>query len=279
MKTYERRTFLAGLAAAPLVYGLREVLGGPEEEHPEWLEAGLKRMKASGRWGVVLVLPPPKDRFTFGQALWALTAFPETDHEAHRIFCEAVFFVMLPELAAKHFAVPATTTRILLSPEGKVLASDAERVYEGDPNGFAEAFRPFLHGKDNRRLIDRAAELESRLSPELRAALDKLGSESAEESLAARLVLGRNMESLTIVLANVAETSPVERARLRAGNLLTSYFASQDAKAPGGKVPFGASGPHYYDPCRGCGMARISDRSRMFLGFLIPGEKPVCENE
>ncbi|HLY07818.1 MAG TPA: hypothetical protein VKW04_00810 [Planctomycetota bacterium] len=280
MSTLDRRSFLTGVAAAPLIYGLRELSALGEEPDPEWLPAALARMKETGRWGVVLVLPPEKDRFAFGQALWALTGIPTEGVEAHPLFCEAVFSVLTAEQAKKKFGVAPTARRILLSADGKVLESDADDVDYRDPKSFASSFRLFIQGKDNARLTPRAAEIERELPAELREALGKLGSESPEDVLGVKLALGRQVERLVIVLVQRAETSPVELVRKRAANLITSHYASLDEKAPGSKVPYGATGPHYFDPCRSCGMAVVSPRSRMFLKFLVPGQKsPVCEND
>jgi hypothetical protein len=281
MRTLDRRTFLAGAAATPLILGLSELpalAGDPPD--PEWIPLALARMKATGRWGVVLVLPPEKERFAFGQALWALTGIANEGIEAQPLFCEAIFSLLTAEQAKKKFAVVETTRRILLASDGKLLASDEEVVDFRDPKEFSRSFRAFVHGKDKARLNQRAAEIEQTLSAELRDALGKLGSESPDEAAAAKLLLGRQAEALVIVLVQRAESSPVELVRKRAANLVTSHFASLDAKAPGSKIPYGATEPRYSDPCPACGMAVVPARSRMFFQFLVPGQKPpVCQDD
>src|SRR6185503_4181549 len=97
MNILSRRSFLVGAAAAPLVYGLKDLSGALGDPEPTWIADALARMKESGRWGVVLALPtPPQERFQFGQALWALTGLPNNGIEAHPLFCEAVFAVLAP---------------------------------------------------------------------------------------------------------------------------------------------------------------------------------------
>jgi hypothetical protein len=236
-----------------------------QEDEPGWLAQALERMKATGRWGVVLALPPEKERFQFGQRLWALTAI---DEEAHPLFCEAVFLVMTPEQSRKRFALKAPATRILLSPEGRVIASDAADLELATGKEFAASFKPFLHGEGNRRLIERAEEIEKGLAPELQDALAKLGSESAEDQLAAKLALVRKVDGLQLVLAHRAETGATEGLRTRARNLLTSWFATQKQ----GKLPYGTTGPHPYDSCPTCGLMQRNARQSMFLKFLVPGE-------
>ena len=275
MTTLDRRSFLIGSAAAPLIYGLRELAAGEQDQDPTWMAEALARIKQTGRWGVVLVLPADAmARFRFGQQLWALTAFPNEDLEAHALFCEIVVVVMTGELARKKFAVDPASTRILLSHEGKVLESDTEPVLLERSKEFAASLKRFLHGDGSKRLAARAAEVAKTLSPELQDALVKLGSELAEEQAAAKLTLARHVESVTVPLAYLGEAAAAELTRKRAFNLLTGYYASLSAKEPGSKLPYGATGPHYYAPCRTCGEACVPARSAQFLRFLVPGEKP-----
>src|SRR5687768_12343795 len=66
----DRRSFLA---AVPLVFGL-DRLRAQEPARPDWLEAALRRMKDTGRFGLLLAVPetdPLQKRA--GAALWSLT--------------------------------------------------------------------------------------------------------------------------------------------------------------------------------------------------------------
>jgi hypothetical protein len=275
MSSYDRRTFLAQAATLPLIYGI-DVLSVQEpksSEEPAWLGQAMARMKETGRWGIVLVLPASPDvRGQLRHTLWAITAFDNEDLEAHRLFCEAVFMVMTPELARKRFDQKDAVSRILLSPEGLEITSDkVDLSMVGDPVGFAASFSQFIHGDNNQRLIERARAMEKAMAPEVKDAVSKLGSESEDERLQSAIVLIRKVEGITPFLVYVAETSNIPRRRIQAKNLLTSYFGSLRPDAAGSKVPFGCTGPHHWDPCRSCGMGRVPERSRMFLRFLIPG--------
>lgn len=261
MSTLDRRSFLAQAGAMPLLLGLGD------ERPEEVLDRALARMKAMGRWGVVLVPPPAgQERALLGRGLWAIGAFDNEDEDAHLLLCQTVFAALPDEFVRKRFAVAPGTTRLLLSPEGKVLAADVEPLSVVlDPAKFVASFRPFVHGPSNARLMERAREIESRLEPELRAALGKLGSTQDVERLQAQTALVPRLEGITPLLGRLAETGSGELERRRARNLLTSYFASLKEEA---RVPFGCSGPHHWDPCPGCGMGRVPERSRMFLRFL-----------
>jgi hypothetical protein len=275
-----RRTFLAQVASLPLVYGLQaeQEKGG---EDPAWFAQALARMKETGRWGVVLLLPGAANaRWVLGQTLWAITAFESEDLDAHRLFCETVFIVMTPEFAGKHFPGKEGSNRILLSHDGNFLASDQiDLGILAKPADFFTSFGQFIHGENNQRLVERARNMEKTFSSELKEAFSKLGSELDEERLQAGLTVVCQIEGVTPVLMSIAETAEAPRRRLQARNLLTSYFSGLRPDAPGAKVPYGCSGPHYYDPCRSCGMARVPERSRMFLKFLVPGAPSTKKEE
>src|SRR5579862_5438120 len=220
-----RRTFLAQVASLPLVYGLQaeQEQGG---ENPAWFAGALARMKETGRWGVVLVLPEEANaRWVLGQTLWAITAFENEDLDAHRLFCETVFIVMTPDLAGKHFPGKEGANRILLSHEGNFLASgQIDLGILAKPADFYTSFGQFIHGENNQRLVERSGSMEKTLSSELKEALSKLGSELDEERLQAALMVVRHIEGVTPVLMSIAETAEAPRRRVQARNLLTSYF-------------------------------------------------------
>lgn len=231
------------------------------------VDAALTRMKATGRWGVILIVPE-KERFRLGQRLWAMTAFEE-DLEAHEILSQAVFTALTPELARPRFG-EIDATRLLLSPEGRLLASDRPSwdVY-ATAAAFTASFRPFLHGDKGERLEERARAQEATLTPEMREAVEKLGSDSLDERLSARGLLSKEMDKLTVWAAWMALQGP-EKSRHSARLLLSTYYTALPSNAPGAKVLYGCRGPEYPRyPCH----ARIPERERMFLRILTGDPK------
>jgi len=279
MNPTNRRTFLGQAAAIPLVFGLAEPQDSKDAE-PKWFATALTRMKETGRWGLGIVLQPDLNPFFWGQGLWALTAFPDEDVDAHEIFCESVVMILTPEFVRKKFSLEGKVHRILLSPDGKQIASgELEPMLVRDSAGFADSFREFLHGSKNERLIERAKAIEASLSDEVKRAAQKLDSESVEERTSAAAALARKAEMLTPYLAWLEHVGEGARRRRGARNLMSSYFASLQIDAAGSKLPFGCTGPHHFDPCPSCGMGRRPPRSAMMLRFLVPGAPPPKKEE
>ena len=275
MSLMNRRSFLEQAAAVPLVFGLTEPVGqDSKDEEPKWYPTALARMKQTGRWGLGIVLQPDLVPFVWGQGLWALTAFPDEDVDAHEIFCESVVMILAPEFVRKKFSLEGKIHRILLSPEGKAIASEEmDPTLVRDSMRFAESFRGFLHGPKNERLKERAKAIEAGLPEELKRAGQSLESENVDERVAAAAALARKAETLTPYLAWLEHEGTPSRRQRAARNLLSSYFASLQQDAAGARLPYGCSGPHHYDPCPSCGMGRRPPRSSMFLKFLVPGVK------
>src|SRR5450631_4019152 len=191
MNLTNRRTFLEQAVAVPLIFGLTESQESTDAE-PQWYPTALARMKETGRWGLGIVLQPDLHRFFWGQGLWALTAFPDEDVDAHEIFCESVVMILTPEFARKRYSLEGKVHRVLLSPDGKPIASgEVEPMLVRDSAGFAESFREFLHGAKNERLIERATSIEASLSDEVKRAAQKLDSESVDERTSAAVALAR----------------------------------------------------------------------------------------
>lgn len=273
----DRRAFLAQAAAAPLVFGLAD-LAAQEAKEPPWLAEALGRMKRTGRWGVVIVAPPgDRERRRLGRALYALTELDDEDHEAHRIFCEAVVIAMTPEAAAGRF--PRGANRVLLGPDGAVLASGTvEPALFEDPAKFAESFEPFVHGEKRARLVERAEAIEKGLPEDARKALGSLGAESAEERLQAVLVLSRRVESITPCLVRLELLGRGAEERRQARLLLLRYFATFPAESFGSRLPYGSYMPKLASSCghwvlegepqMGCGMGRVPKKSGRFVLFL-----------
>lgn len=212
--------------------------------------------------------------------MWALTAFPDEDVDAHEIFCESVVMILTPEFVRKRYSLQGKVHRVLLGPDGKLITSgEMGPMLVRDSAFFAESFREFLHGEKNERLIERAKALEAGFSDETRRAVEGLGSESVEERTAAAAALSRRVEAMTPYLAWLEHVAEGARRRRVARNLLSSHFASLQADAAGSKLPFGCTGPHHFDPCPSCGMGRRPPRSSMMLRFLVPGAPHLKKEE
>lgn len=280
MQKIDRRVFLGGLAAAPLVYGL----GPSAPGDPEWLVEALARMKDTGRWGVVLLAPAGEEpRRKLGLALYALTELDEEDVEAHDLFCQAVFLILSESQARIRFPKAAgAVDRILLDPDGNPLAWDAAglEIY-ADSAKFAASFRTFIHGPDGGRLVDRARALEAALPEPLLRAVRDLESDSADLRLEAVLTLTRSIEKVTPVLAHVQQRGGTEEARRQARLLLRRYFSTLAREGIGTRLPYGSFLGRFVNSCGtyvpearvsiACGMGRASKRTRKFISFLAQG--------
>lgn len=269
-----RRMFLGQAAVGvPVVFGLAALRGqGEKAEDPDWWPDALAWMKATGRWGLVIVTPPPADQFQWGQSLWAMTAFPDEDVDAHEVFSEAVVMVAGSEFVRKKFALEGRVDRVLLTPEGRRLAWDQfDRTVIRETGRFAESFRTFIHGPKNERLKERASAIEAGLSDEVKRAVKALESESVDDRTSAAALLAGNVEGLTPYLAWLEHESGGPRQRRAARELLSGYFTSLKEKEAGSKLPYGCSGPHPHDSCPSCGLGRRPPRSTKFLRFLVPG--------
>ena len=122
----DRRAFLA---SAPLVFGLDRLPAlsaaeGPAQEpgRPAWAEAALRRMKDSGRFGLLLVVPAADpDQKRAGAALWSLTR--SESHPVRRLLAEAVVVCATRPDA---LGVRDERTMVLLSPDGRAI--DGARI-------------------------------------------------------------------------------------------------------------------------------------------------------
>lgn len=277
-----RRAFLGRAAAVPWVFGLAE-LGAQEKKggEPAWLAEALGRMKETGRFGVVLVVPAgPEEQDRLGRALYALTELDDEDVEAHEIFCEAVVLCMTAESAARRFGeLKGSSNRFLLSPEGGRLAADrVEPALFADSTKFAASFRLFLHGPANERLRGQAEAIGKRLPEELRRAVARLGSESAEERVEASCRIVRSIDGMIPLLVHAAVEGKDPEVARRARHLIRMYFSGTQEGAPGVRLPYGSTLPKFVNSCGsyvleggmsiGCGMARTPKRSGKFLRFL-----------
>ncbi len=301
----DRRDFLRHAAALPFLYGLEEVLGQePVTQAPDWYEKALKRMKESGRCGIVLVVPdlaavkprpipdikvkPEKEerfrklmeeeaeraakieadlpRRRMGTALWVLA---NEDHPAaHELFCEAVVLCMTSELAdwsLRRAGDPRN--RFLLDSDGTRLEADtvAPEILE-NPQKLAESLRRLLHGEGNARLREKAESIDKTLDPQLRKAVSNLSSDSAEEREAATALLARHAESIAPYLVHLGLTAGDAELRGRAGDVLRKYYATTKEDVTGPRLPFGCTMPKFGDEC---GRLVPESESRMACGMGI----------
>ncbi len=295
----DRRTFLA----TPLVFGLEDLLAqDPVPGRPEWFDEALRRMKETGRLGVVIVVPElaqakPDPRYKdlgelneiilrqareaprrrIGTALWILANRPHP--EAHAILCEAVFVCMTPELADSSVRIKGDArNRILLAPDGSRVASDAvtTETFE-DPAKFAASFGAFLRSEGKARIRERSETLEKSLPDPLRTALARLDDEDAAAREAAVAALAKEVERLVPCLFWHGMSGSAER-RGRAKDLLRRPWRSAPEDRPGPKLPYGAVLPRFVLSCSDwveetevvvmCGLAAVVGDSPKFLRFL-----------
>ncbi|HZL72595.1 MAG TPA: hypothetical protein VFC86_09050, partial [Planctomycetota bacterium] len=145
----DRRTFLKAAAAAPCIFGLREIFAQEPDARPEWYKQALARMKERKLHGVVIVAPAAEpEQLELGRRLWVLLDgdFPEV----HELLLTGVFVVMTPALAESAGVRKADEKedRFLLDPEGKRIASDIRDATAFDKaGGFVASFAPVLFGE------------------------------------------------------------------------------------------------------------------------------------
>ena len=273
----DRRAFLA---AGPLVFGL-DALFAQEQGAAAWIDAALKRMKDSGRFGLVFVAPeadPLQKRV--GTALWDLT------RSAHvrGLLAETVLICVLPVHARAVAATPGML--VLLAPDGSAADASPLKVETlEDPVRFAATVDALLRADGRRE--KRAEAIRAGLSDDLRGALDGLDVgdlEARENAFAAVAGAGDRIAPL---LAQMSRTGRSEECRGRAAQALARVYerAAEDVHGP--KLPYGARVPRLAGRgCGGegeipedapknppaifaCGMARIPDGPpRRFLRFL-----------
>ena len=260
-----RREFTGSLFGLPFLF--------QEIDAPAWYAKALSKMRELGRWGLVMVAPDdPKERVAFGRSIYALTELEDEGADAQDLLLETVPIVMTQELANRW--LPGPGNRILLAPDGKVLARDTVSKEAYAPAAFAAAFRPFIHGANNERLRERAAALET---PEARAALKRLAIH--EQRVDAVLELAKHVEKMTPVLARESLEAENEQVRKLSRVVLRRHFADLPPETPGATLPYGShlgkfvsSCGHYAPegegPRIGCGMARAPKRSGKFITFL-----------
>lgn len=285
----KRRTFLGQAAAAPLIFGLPGLFGQDAKASPDWYAAALKRMKESGRPGVVVVLPADAaGRQRIGAAVWKLVS--AASGTTQELLCEAVFIFMTPDLAAGRVRADGEKAdRFLLDPEGKRVEADSiDPSFFDFPRAFADSFIPFVRGKDNERFEVRLEAARLRQTDEVRAAFGKLDADEYDVREAADKVLRKSAGTIIPCLIRATRVGESVELRARAGGILESYFKSFKEDEPGPRLPYGAYLPKLVNwgcgsfgeepeagsvdegrPRPACGMARMIPASRSFVRFLV----------
>lgn len=262
-----RREFLALAAGSPLIFGLRELLA--QEASPDFVSAALKRMKATKRFGVLLVIPADKvGQKRLGKALFdRLPSALRSGGDGFELFTGAVF-VCVDEAQAKPFSEGKVEgegiVRILLDPLGKRVEEDRVKWETFEDSGkFIDSFLKFIHGADGARLRDHAKAIEKDMPEELKKAATKLKG-SPEESRAAAATLKAAADSIAPWLVQRAFEEGAHYVAL-----LRQFYLEQSAKEPDPTLPFGvrAERVRNEDPCPPCGMAAYPATSYRFLSF------------
>jgi hypothetical protein len=285
----DRRTFLKAAAAAPCIFGLRELFAQETETRPEWFRKALDRMKERKLHGVVVLAPEadPK-QLEFGRTLWL---FLEGDFpEAHELFLTGVFIFMTPAAAeASGIRKPdEKETRFLLDPDGKRIAADScgptvfTRVDE-----FTASFASFLYGSSDQRLKARADEQGASAAAGVHTALLDLGADELEARDKATHILAGRAADLIPFFAWKRRTATDPEVASRLKSIIERHFRSLADDAPGARLPFGTRIPKFANggcgsrrevvenepkdtgPMVACGMGRVDEpRIQMFLRFL-----------
>jgi len=284
----DRRTFLKAAAAAPCIFGLREIFAQEPDARPEWFKQALARMKERKLHGMVVIAPrSEEEQLALGRQLWDLLEgdFPEV----HELLLTSVFVVMTPAIAEASGVRKADEKedRFLLDPEGKRIAADIRDATAFDKaGGFVASFAPILHGESGQRLKSRAEELGAAAPTAVFDALRELGADEIEtRDQASAALLERAGELLPFYAwKRRTATDPEVAARLK--SIVERHYLASKKDEFGPRLPFGTKIPKFAGGgCGGwrevgegrkegevmvaCGMAVIEEpKIRMFLRFL-----------
>jgi len=285
----DRRAFLKLTAAAPCIFGLRQLLLQETDARPEWYKLALARMKERKLHGVVVIAPAAEpEQLELGMQLWDLLDgdFPE----AHELFVTGVFMVVTPALAGATGVRTAEEkeNRFLLDPDGKRISADLvdPKAFES-ADAFVASFAPLLHGESDKRLKSRAEELASTLPADVQDALRDLAADTLETRERGSAALLERAGDFAPLYAHRRRTDADPEVRSRLRTVLECHYRSLAADQPGARLPFGTRIPKFREGgCGGlrevsenekdrvqdmvaCGMGRVGDRKvRMFLRFL-----------
>ncbi len=191
----DRRGFVRGLIAAPMVFGLGKLgvgseLGGQDAEG--LVKIGLKRMKELGLPGLVIV--PPKDenrRMELGRGLFRLVkgiSSPEADdfvgpkfqavaRRGKAVTWTCVIICLEEEEAWKEFG--ETSPRMVIDERGKVLRRMDDPPESVEQN-LAKRLIDLVHGAKIEHLEERVARLKKTLPKELAGSYEAFLRDMAE---------------------------------------------------------------------------------------------------
>jgi hypothetical protein len=273
----DRRAFLQGLAASPMIFGLPELFS-QDEKRPAWLTAAIKRMKETKRCALVIVAPAEEEaRVALGEQLLALVESKDASLKALAAECVAV--CLRRELATKSFGeIDAKENAI-------VLDADAKRVTTGTitkealekPETAVAAASLLLHGSDGSRLRAAVEKVRAGLddADAVAKAIDAVDCEEAAPAEAMAL-LRKRADRIAPWLAFATLDAVYKPARERyRGLLLELADRAEPDKASGLRLPYGAKLKGSAkrvpagDPCPACGMAIVEPESKRFLDFLV----------
>lgn len=284
-----RRDFLKAAAAAPCVFGLRDLLAQETDLRPAWFRLALARMK-EGRLHGVVVLAPEADpaQKEFGERAWDLLSGDSA--EAHELMLTSVFIFTTPAVAESCGVRKAgeDADRFLLDPEGNRVAAEAyDRKSLLTAEGFVASFTPFIHGDSGQRLKSRGEALEASAPAGVKAALRDLGADEVEVRATASAVLARQAADLLPLYAWKRRTATDPEVSSRLKSIIEAHYRSLAAGVPGPRLPFGTRMPKFRNgecgvqrellenedkgegPMVACGRGRVDGtKTRMFLRFL-----------
>ncbi len=272
----DRRAFLQGMAASPLILGLPELFA-QDEKRPAWLTAALKRMKETRRCALVIVAPAEQEaRVALGEQLLALVE--SKDASLRALAAECVVVCLRRDLSAKTFG------EIDEKENAIVLDADAKRVTTGTitkealekPETAVAAASLLLHGSDGARLKAAVEKVRAGLedADAVAKAIDAADCEEAPPA-EAMATLRRRADRIAPWLAFATLDAVYKPARERYRALLIELAdRAEPDKASGLRLPYGAKLQGSAkplpkgDPCPACGMAIVEPESKRFIDFL-----------
>ncbi|MCE9634460.1 MAG: hypothetical protein K8T90_02040 [Planctomycetes bacterium] len=242
--------------------------GETAEQVPACLTQALAEMKRTGAPGIAIVVPAErKDRSALRDSVAALLAEP--CYEVQELLVEAVW-VCAP---AKQVGAKPGETAVLLDAEGRRVAGAV--IDFSSQVKFVEGIGPLLHGE--KRLEERAKAVRTK---EVKADLEKLlgKDDDARSAAAARLTEAFPTVRAAVIQARIDATDDDAAKRLRQIVSLAWYRVTvAAADRPMSALPFGASWSYAprearADPCPPCGMARVTETTRVVLVLLTKEE-------
>ena len=237
------------------------------------LPDALDRMNKDARPGVVLVVPADQEQFaTWASALMGLL-FTSDDATLHRLMVEAVYCCVPEKEATEAFTERKPEWNVLLlGVDGNLVTGDALPPAELNEK-FVSTVKTLVRGENGERVEPLATLQRKLLGKRASAAADeaikKLGAAKAEDREAATKELEEIAHRSTALLLQAHDdaTDPEVAARIDA--VLDHLFVTAPPDKPGPRLPYGIQWQEVYrDPCLGCGMGYLPDKSRRFLGLL-----------